>query len=93
MGAAQQRRVFAVSPDEAASLERALRKVMSAQEEADLECALRKARHDVFSDDPEIESVAARQITAIRAKLKPVWDARQEWIEHKRGQELLRRWA
>jgi hypothetical protein len=50
---------------------------------------LRKARHDVFSDDEEVSKAASAEIDACKIALAPYWDARAENAKHAFGQRFL----
>jgi hypothetical protein len=65
---------------------------MTDREIHDLEAALRRARQEVFSPDPEVEARASAQITACKARLASVWEARQREQDRAASDAKMRLW-
>lgn len=61
-------------------------------DEKEAEAALRKARRDVFDEDPEVASAAEAEIDRAKRILKPYWDERAGEAQRKAGDRKMRLW-
>jgi hypothetical protein len=62
------------------------------QAEKEAEAALRKARRDVFSDDPEVASAAEAEIERAKSILRPYWSERAGDASRAAGDRKMRLW-